>query len=82
MFRGIDCEARSSWSRACRIDAFQALGHFVRPSHVPDRNPVNIELLMPKLHCFSDYDNDHGHCSAFDRYSDDHTARQSEEAPR
>jgi len=40
------------------IDAFQTLGSFVRPSHVTDRNPVDIELLMPEWHRFSDYDND------------------------
>ncbi len=31
---------------------------FVCPSHVPDRNPVDIELLMAEWHCFFDYDND------------------------
>jgi len=25
---------------------------------IPDRNPVDSELLMPELHFFSDYDND------------------------
>jgi hypothetical protein len=40
------------------IDALQALGHLVCPSHIPDRNPVDIELLMPELHFFSDNDND------------------------
>jgi len=40
------------------MDALQALGHLVCPSHLPDRNPVDIELLMPELHSFSDYDND------------------------
>jgi hypothetical protein len=40
------------------IDAFQTLCGFVRPSHVTDRNPVGIELLMAKLHYFFDYDND------------------------
>jgi hypothetical protein len=40
------------------MDALQALGHLVYPSHIPDPNPVDIELLMPELHFFSDYDND------------------------
>jgi hypothetical protein len=40
------------------IAALQALGHLVCPSHIPDRNPVDIELLMSELRFFSDYDND------------------------
>jgi len=40
------------------IAALQALGHLVCLSHIPNRNPVAIELLMPELHFFSDYDND------------------------
>jgi hypothetical protein len=40
------------------VAALQALGHLVCPGHLPDRNPVDIELLMPELHFFSDYDND------------------------
>jgi hypothetical protein len=40
------------------IDALQALGHFACPRHIPDRNPVDIALLMPELRFFSDYDND------------------------
>jgi len=40
------------------IATLQALGHLVCPSHIPDRNPVDIELPMPELHFFSDYDND------------------------
>lgn len=40
------------------IDALQTLCGFVRPSQVPDRNPVDIELLMADLHWFFDYDND------------------------
>jgi hypothetical protein len=35
-----------------------ARGHLVCLSHIPDRNPVDIELLMPEWHFFSDYDND------------------------
>jgi hypothetical protein len=31
---------------------------FVCPGHIPDRNLVDIGLLMPELHRFSDYDND------------------------
>ncbi len=27
-------------------------------AHIPNRNPVDIKLLMAKLHCFLDYDND------------------------
>jgi hypothetical protein len=27
-------------------------------SHIPARNPVDIELLMAELHFFSEYDND------------------------
>jgi hypothetical protein len=30
----------------------------VCPSHIPDRNPVAIELLMAELHFVPDYDND------------------------
>ncbi len=32
----------------------------VCPSHIPDRNPVDIEMLMAELHCFfnNDHDND------------------------
>jgi hypothetical protein len=40
------------------IDALQPLGHLVCPSHIPDRNPVAVGLLMSELHLFSDYDND------------------------
>jgi len=40
------------------IDASQTLGGFLPPSHRPDRNPVDIELLTPKRHRFSDYDYD------------------------
>jgi hypothetical protein len=40
------------------IDALQALGHFACPRHIPDRNPVDIALLMPELRFFSDYEND------------------------
>jgi hypothetical protein len=40
------------------IDALQALGHLACPSHIPDRNPVDIELLRPEWHFFFDYDND------------------------
>jgi hypothetical protein len=32
------------------IDTFYALGNFVCPGHIPDRNLVDIELLMPELH--------------------------------
>jgi len=40
------------------VAALQALGHLVWPRYMPDRNPVDIELLMPEWHFFSDYDND------------------------
>jgi hypothetical protein len=36
----------------------QALGHLVSLSQIPDRNPVDSELLMTELLFFSDYDND------------------------
>jgi hypothetical protein len=40
------------------IDTLEALGNFVCPGRIPDRNLIDIELLMPELHCFSDYDYD------------------------
>ena len=46
------------------IDALQALGHFVRPGHVPDRDLVDIELPVTELHCASDYDYDNDNRSA------------------
>ena len=51
------------------IDSSQTLGGFVRPSQVPDRNPVDSELLMPEWHRFTDTDtdndNDCARCSTF-----------------
>jgi len=32
------------------IEALQTLGQFVRSSHIPNRNLVDIELLMSELH--------------------------------
>jgi len=40
------------------IAALPALDHLVCPRYMPDRNPVDIALLMPESHFFSDYDND------------------------
>jgi hypothetical protein len=40
------------------IAALQALGPLVCQSHIPARNPVDIELLMAELHFFSEYGND------------------------
>ena len=31
----------------------------LQPSHRPERNPVDIELLTPKRHRFFDYDYDY-----------------------
>jgi hypothetical protein len=50
--------AASDPEEAGPIDALQAPGHLVCPSHVPDRNPVDVALLMPEVHFCSDYDND------------------------
>jgi hypothetical protein len=46
------------------IDALQALGDFVRPGHIPDRDSVDIKLLVTELHCASDYDYDNDNRSA------------------
>jgi len=40
------------------IDASQTLGGSLKPSHRPDRNPVDIERLTPERHRFFDYDYD------------------------
>ncbi|WP_295429100.1 hypothetical protein [uncultured Thiodictyon sp.] len=52
------------------IDALQTLGEFVRPGHVANRNPIDIELLMAELHCFSDYDNDNDNDNDYDNDND------------
>jgi hypothetical protein len=40
------------------INASRTLGGFVRPSHVTDRNSVDIALLMADWYRFFDYDYD------------------------
>jgi len=41
------------------IHASQTLGGFRQPSQRPDRDPVDIERLMPERHRLSDYDYDY-----------------------
>lgn len=59
----------------------ETLGGFMRPSRVPYRNPEGIELLMPKLHRFSeydcDYDNDSIRCSTSSRLVPEETPMKS-----
>jgi hypothetical protein len=52
------------------IDAVQTLGHLIRPSHVLDRHPIDIELLMSELHFVFDYDNDNDNDNDNDSDSD------------
>ena len=52
------------------IDTFQRLFGFICPSHVSDRDPVDIELLVAELHCLfdceDDYDGDYDNDNDYD----------------
>jgi len=52
------------------INASQPLGRLLQPSHRPDRNPVDIELVTAKRRRFFDYDNDNDNDNDKDRDKD------------
>jgi hypothetical protein len=63
------------------IDTFQRLCDFICPSHVSDREPVDIELLVAELHCLfdceDDYDNDNDSDNDNDNDNDEGTLDSS-----
>jgi hypothetical protein len=58
MFSGIDGEARGGCSRAGRSLPFKLLATWYAQVTYRIETPADIELLMPELHFFSNYDND------------------------